>query len=88
VSSYDITQTVLAGVDNMTLNAWLTAAQAALQNLMIGGQATTVTVTGGGQHREVTFNKTNQSQLVAWIKMLQAQLGQISKPRRNFRPSF
>jgi len=79
---YDLTQTVLTGVSTPTLQTWLTQAQAALQSLMMGQQAVTVTVTGGGQHREVSFNKSNQPQLVLWIKTLQAQLGLIRQPRR------
>jgi hypothetical protein len=82
MAAYDITKTVLAGVDNTTLQTWLSQAQAALNALVTGQQAVTVTVTGGGQHREVSFNKTNQANLIAWINMLQAQLGIKRTPRR------
>jgi hypothetical protein len=88
--AYDITQTVLAGVDNATLQGWLTDAQAALGKLMSGQQVVTVIVTGGGQHREVTYrNDRNQVALLnQWIRMLQAQLGIICAPRRPINVTF
>lgn len=86
--AYDITQTPIAGVDTTTLQGWLSDAQKAYAAFNIGRREVTVSVTGGGQHREVTFNRTNLQQLLAWIKMLQAQLGIITAPRRPIWPTF
>lgn len=78
----DLSQTVLAGVDDATLRQWLAEAQAALASLNTGRREVTVIVTGGGQHREVTFDKTSQAQLINWIRMLQTQLGIVPQSRR------
>lgn len=85
---FDPNTSVLAGLSTDALNAMLTAAQTALGNLMAGSMAETITVTGGGTHREVMFQRTDQANLIMWIKLLQAQLGIIRKPRRAFGVSF
>ena len=72
---------LLAGVDTATLQGWLSDAQAALAKFSTGAQEVTIIVTGGGQHREVTFAKPDMGSLSNWIRMLQAQLGLITRPR-------
>jgi hypothetical protein len=88
MAGYDLTQTPLAGVATVTLQSWLSDAQAALAALNTGRREVTVIVTGGGQHREVTFQKTDQAALLNWIRMLQAQLGIIATTRRPIWPRF
>lgn len=76
---------VLAGLDQATLQAWLAQAQAALNTLMQGQRVVTVTVTGGGQHREVTYRNDPNSlaMLNAWILQLQRQLRIPGRSRRR-----
>lgn len=88
MSRFDPTQTVLAGLDSGTLTTWLNQAQAALQALNLGQREVHVAITGGGQHREVSFQKADQGSLVQWIKLLQAQLGLIRRPRRAIGVTF
>ncbi len=85
---FDPNTSILAGLDNATLQKMLTEAQLALSRFSTGAQEQTVVVTGGGQHREVTFAKTDMATLVQWIKLLQAQLGIVCRPRRAFPVSF
>lgn len=79
---------LLAGVDTVTLQGWLSDAQAALAKLSTGTQEVTIIVTGGGQHREVTYARPDMGALSNWIRMLQAQLGIITRPRRAIGVSF
>lgn len=85
---FDPNTSILAGVDRTTLQGWLSDAQAALARFSTGAQEVQVVVTGGGQHREVTFGKTDIGTLTQWIKLLQAQLGTITRPRGAFSVSF
>jgi hypothetical protein len=79
---------ILAGLDAATLQTMLTNAQLALGKFATGQQEVTIIVTGGGQHREVTFARPDMGALTQWIKLLQAQLGIITQPRRAIPVSF
>jgi len=85
---FDPNTSILAGLDGDTLRTMLRDAQTAMGRFATGAQEQTVVVTGGGQHREVTFAKTELATLTQWIKLLQAQLGIISQPRRAIGLSF
>ena len=65
----------LVGVDTVTLQLWLTQAQQALQQIMVGGLAQTVTYGQGDGQKSVTYARGNQGQLLAWIQQLQQALG-------------
>lgn len=71
----DLTRTELVGVDPDTLRQWLADAQAARQQLMIGGMPVSVSYAQGDGSKSVTRQYTSAAQLGAWIAQLQAQLG-------------
>lgn len=85
---FDPNTSILTGVSTPVLQGWLADAQAAMARFSTGAQEVTVIVTGGGQHREVTFAKTDLGTLTQWIRLLQAQLGLITRPRRAIGVSF
>ena len=69
------TSVSLTGVPPGTLQQWLGQAQQALQNLMTGAQAVTVSYAQGSGNRAVTYQRTNVGDLRAWIGEIQAALG-------------
>lgn len=75
--------TVLAGLDTATLQAWLAEAQQAYRQLMIGGKPVTVTHEG----KSVTYTESNRGDLEQWITLLMRQLG-MGRGRRALRPYF
>lgn len=78
--SYSIrTPMVLQGVAPATLQLWLGQAQQALQSLITGQQAVTISYANGSGNRAVTYNRTNSADLRAWIEDLQAALGHRSR---------
>jgi hypothetical protein len=85
---FDPNTSILAGVTTPVLQGWLADAQAAMARFSTGAQEVTVVVTGGGQHREVTFARTDMATLTQWIRLLQAQLGTITRPRRAIGVTF
>lgn len=85
---FDRNKSLLAGVSTPTLQGWLTDAQAALAQLSAGSKVVEVNVGAGDVRRAVTYTQANMGALVAWIKMLQAQLGVIDVPRRGITVNF
>ena len=69
------TALALSGVAPAKLQVWLGQAQLALQNLMTGAQAVTVSYAQGTGNRSVTYQRTNVGDLRAWIGEIQAALG-------------
>lgn len=65
----------LVGVPPATLAVWLGQAQQALQNLMTGQLAATVSYAEGQGQRSVTYTKANLPDLREWIGELNAALG-------------
>lgn len=80
---FDPSQTVLAGIPAVQLQAWLTSAQSALNDLMTGGKVATVSYDG----KSVTYTQANVANLMAWIQQLKAQLG-VGGRRRAIRPFY
>ena len=76
--------TVLAGISQATLQGYLTAAQAAYNLLMIGGQPISVSYEG----KSVTYLPGQEARLAEYINMLQRQLGNCSAGRRALRPYY
>jgi gpW len=76
--------TILAGISQATLQANLTAAQTAYNQLMIGGMAVSVAYEG----KSVTYLPGQEGRLAEYINMLQRQLGNCSAGRRALRPYF
>jgi hypothetical protein len=65
----------LLGVPTTTLQAWLLAAQTALNTLMIGKQAVEASYSEGSGMRTVRYNQANRADLRVYIQQLQAALG-------------
>lgn len=81
--SFNANQTILAGVDQATLQQWLLDAQTAMQALMTGRREVTVAYDG----KSVTYSNASKGDLQVWIMQLQRQLG-IGGRRRALRPYF
>jgi hypothetical protein len=75
--------TILAGLPKATLQQWLTTAQTAYMQLSIGGKPVSVSYDG----KAVQYTPADKTQLMAWIGLLQRQLGQ-NHGRRALRPYF
>src|ERR1700724_2253975 len=65
--SYPIHGTVLTGLPVATVQAWLTAAQTALQALMTGQKV----VTASYGDKSVSYTPADMGALVQWIHLLQ-----------------
>ncbi|SUY95331.1 phage head-to-tail joining protein [Citrobacter freundii] len=76
---------VLAGMTRAQLQEALNAAQAAYVNLMTGQQGVSFSYAQGDGTRSVTYQQTSLPQLMAFIQLLQTQLGIASRPRRPIR---
>jgi hypothetical protein len=74
---------MLAGVSTVTLRSWLTTAQQAYADLMMGGKPVSVSYDG----KSVTYMQTDRAALESWIILLQRQLGLICA-RRAIVPYF
>jgi hypothetical protein len=74
---------IFAGVASATLQMWLTSAQQAYVDLMMGGKPVTVSYDG----KSVTYTAADKASLEAFITVLQRQLG-IGGPRRAIVPYF
>jgi hypothetical protein len=76
---------VLAGMTRAQVQEALNAAQAAYVNLMTGQQGVSFSYAQGDGTRSVTYQQTSLPQLMAFIQLLQAQLGIVPRPRRPIR---
>lgn len=76
---------VLAGMTRAQLQEALNAAQAAYVNLMTGQQGVSFSYAQGDGTRSVTYQQTSLPQLMAFIQLLQTQLGIVPRPRRPIR---
>lgn len=76
---------VLAGMTNAQLKEALKVAQDAYVNLMTGQQGVSFSYAQGDGTRSVTYQQTSLPQLMAFIQLLQAQLGIVPRPRRPIR---
>lgn len=76
-----------AGVPIPTLQLWLLEAQTALQRLLMGGQAVTLSYAQGDGSRSVTYTAGTQVNLRMYIASLQVALG-MPNPRRSLRPLY
>ncbi|WP_343286294.1 gpW family head-tail joining protein [Serratia sp. 506_PEND] len=75
-------------MSNAQLQDALNAAQAAYVNLMTGQQGVSFSYAQGDGTRSVTYQQTSLPQLMAFIQLLQAQLGIVTRPRRPIRFRF
>ena len=77
----------LIGIEDATLQAWLTAVQQAIQDLTIGGKAYVVSYAQGDGSKGVTYTQADVGALRMRARMLAAALG-LANPRRAIRPIF
>lgn len=76
---------VLAGMSRAQLQEALNAAQVAYTSLMTGQQGVSFTYAQADGTRSVTYQQTSLPQLMAFIQLLQAQLGIVPRPRKPIR---
>jgi hypothetical protein len=88
VAQFDPTQSIFAGVPDAILRANLAQALAAYNQLMTGGKPVTVSYTQGDGAKSVTYQLADAANLMAYIQLLQAQLGIVQRPRQPMRPWF
>jgi hypothetical protein len=69
------------GVPTLTLQAWLTQCQQALQDLTVGGKPYVVSYAQGDGSRGVTYTQATVSQLEQRIRNLGRALGLVSARR-------
>jgi len=79
---------VLAGIAATTLHAWLSQAQQAYQDLMVGAKAVTLTYGMGDGQKSVTYHRIDSPKLLAWIGQLQAELRMPGCGRRAMAPRY
>lgn len=80
---FDPSQTVLAGVPRVTLQANLAAAQSAYNQIMLGAKEVSVSYEG----KSVTYTASDPEKLEDYIALLQRQLG-INRGRQALTPIF
>lgn len=85
---FDRNTSLLAGMSEKELRAYLSSLQQALIALGTGTSVTNVQVTGGGQHRSVTYAAADTGKITWLIRQVQAQLGIIPSPRQSAGVSF
>lgn len=80
----------LQGVDQATLQVWLSQAQGALQQLMTGQSVVSVGYAQGDGSRNVTYKAADAVNLRVWIGELQAAAfpGVAAARRSPLRPRF
>ncbi|MCW5760353.1 MAG: hypothetical protein KIS90_11360 [Phenylobacterium sp.] len=88
MSGYDITTSVLAGMDEPVLRALLSSLQASLVELMSGSKVAKAAYTQGNGARSVEFTQADLGQLRMLIREVQAQLGIVPSPRRAIGVNF
>jgi hypothetical protein len=80
---FDPRGTILGGLPVATLQRWLTEAQCAYAELVMGRKSVSVSYDG----KAVTYTAASRGDLENFIGLLQKQLGQ-NKGRRALRPYF
>jgi hypothetical protein len=86
--SFDPNTSVLAGMSTVQLRAALTAAQQAYTDLVTGSKVASVSYAQGDGNKSVQYTPASLPNLTAFIKLLQAQLGIVTTPRRPVRFNF
>jgi gpW len=85
---FDPSQSILAGVPRAVLLANLATAQNAYMQLMTGTKIVQVGYTQGDGNKNVTYNQADMGALMAYIQLLQSQLGIVQRARQPMRPWF
>jgi hypothetical protein len=76
---------IFAGMDQATLSAALSKAQAAYLDLSTGSKGVTFSYAQGDGSKTVSYTPTNVAQLMVLISQLQQALGINPRPRRSMR---
>lgn len=86
--TFDPNCSLLAGLDPTVLQARLTQMQMDYLDLMSGRRLESASYAQGDGTRAVTYTKATIGDLAQAIRLLQSQLGIVSRGRRAFRPMF
>jgi len=79
---------IFAGMTTGQLQAYLTSAQQAFIELSSGKSAVSVSYAQGDGSKSVTYRSVDLAALTRLIRMLQQELGLITRARRAIRPVF
>lgn len=79
---------IFYGLSQSVLQAYLASAQAAYVELMSGKSAASVSYAQGDGSKSVTYRAADIANLQKLIRMLQLELGIITRQRRAIRPVF
>ena len=85
---FDPNSSILAGRSTNALNADLARLQQAYIDLMAGGKAVTVAFAQGDGSQTVTYTAATIANLMMAIKLIQLQLGVITRARPPINPIF
>lgn len=85
---FNLSRTILAGMDQATMQAKLTALQQVYLDLSSGATVASASYTQGDGAKSVTYRNVEMAQLTQAIRLLQAQLGIVCNPRRPSRVRF
>lgn len=79
---FDPSRSILAGYDPTALQAKLAEMQQAYLDLSTGAKGESYSYTQGDGAKSVTYTRADLAALTQAIRLVQAQLGLISRPRR------
>lgn len=85
---YDPSNSLLAGMSTASLQTALTNAQQAYIALASGSKGESFSYTQGDGAKSVTYTRANLPALASLIRMLQSQLGIVTRARNPMRPVF
>lgn len=88
MSCFDPTTSILAGMDTSVLQARLNQMQLDYLDLYSGRRLESASYAQGDGTRAVTYTKANLGDLGQAIRLLQTQLGIVSRGRHAFGPRF
>jgi hypothetical protein len=86
--AFDPATSLLAGMDPTALQTQLARLQQAYLDLSSGARGESYSYTQGDGAKAVTYTRANLPALVQAIRLVQAQLGVITRPRRALRVRF
>lgn len=88
MSCFDPTTSILAGMDTGVLQTRLAQLQQAYLDISSGAKGESYSYTQGDGAKAVTYSKGNLGDLIQAIRLVQAQLGIIDRPRRSIGVRF
>lgn len=85
---FDPSTSILAGMDTGALQVQLAKLQQAYIDLSSGAKGESYSYTQANGAKSVTYTKANLGDLIQAIRLLQAQLGIVTTPRRSLGVRF